>query len=444
MEDASREQWGSRLGFILAAVGSAVGLGNMWRFPYVTAENGGAAFLVLYLVMVLVVGLPIMLGEFSVGRGSKKSPIEALAHFGGPGWKPLGGLFVLTGLLVLSYYAVIAGWTMRYTLAALVEGFQGVDAAGRFDRFAAGLDAVGWHLGFMALTIAIVVGGIKKGIERAALTLIPLLFLIVIGLDIYAATLEGAGAGYAYYLQPDLDALTSLDVLAAAAGQAFFSLSLGMGAMLTYSSYLSEDENLPQESLTIALSDFGIAFLAGLLVFPLMFALGLSSEVQGSTVGALFISIPGAFQTMGDAGRVVGFLFFGALFVGALTSSISLLEVVTSSAIDGLDWTRKKAALITGIGIAALGLPAAFSLDALSLVDQLAGNVFLVVGALMLSIFVGWAMDDPIGEVRKGADDVGWFPLWRQFLRWVVPALLLLVLYNSLQDTWAMITGMLG
>jgi len=444
MADASREQWGSRLGFILAAVGSAVGLGNMWRFPYVTAESGGAAFLVLYLLMVLVVGLPIMLAEFSVGRGAKKSPIQALAHYGGPGWKPLGGLFVLTGLLILSYYAVIAGWTMRYTLAALVEGFQGVDAAGRFDRFAAGLDAVGWHLGFMAITIVIVVGGIKKGIERAALILIPLLFLIVIGLDVYAGTLAGAGEGYAYYLQPSLDALFSLDVLADAAGQAFFSLSLGMGAMLTYASYLSREENLPQESLTIALSDFGIAFLAGLLVFPLMFALGLSGEVGESTVGALFISIPGAFETMGGAGRVVGFLFFGALFVGALTSSISLLEVVTSSAIDGLGWTRKKAALIAGVGIAVLGLPAAFSLDALSLVDQLAGNVFLVVGALSLSLFVGWTMDDPIGEVRKGAGDVGWFPLWRQFLRWVVPVLLLLVLYKSLQDTWTMITGMMG
>ncbi len=444
MEDVTREQWGSRLGFVLAAVGSAVGLGNMWRFPYVTAESGGAAFLVLYLAMVLVVGLPMMLAEFSVGRGAEKSPIEALAHYGGPAWKPLGGLFVLTGLLILSYYAVIAGWTMRYTLAALVEGFQGVDAAGRFDRFAAGLDAVAWHLGFMAITIAIVVGGIKKGIERAALVLIPLLVLIVIGLDVYAGTLSGSGEGYAYFLQPSMDALLSLDVLADAAGQAFFSLSLGMGAMLTYASYLSKEENLPRESITIAVSDFAIAFLAGLLVFPLIFALGLSGDVGGSTVGALFISIPGAFETMGGAGRVVGFLFFGALFVGALTSSISLLEVVTSSAIDGLEWTRRKAAVIAGIGIAALGLPAAFSLDALSLMDQLAGNVFLVVGALVLSVFVGWRMDDPIAEVRKGAEGVGWFPLWRQFLRWVVPILLLLVLYTSLQDTWGMIAEMTG
>lgn len=444
MEQAPREQWGTRLGFILAAVGSAVGLGNMWRFPYLTAESGGAAFLVLYLVMVVAVGLPVMLAEFSVGRGAKKSPIEALAHFGGSGWKGLGALYVLTGLLILSYYSVIAGWTMRYTVSGLLEGFQGVDAAARFQEYASGTDAVGWHLAFMAVTIAIVAGGIKKGIERTALVLMPLLLLIVVGLAAYAFTLAGSGPGYAFYLQPSFSELLSLDTLTAATGQAFFSLSLGMGAMLTFSSYLSRDENLPQESVTIALSDFGIAFLAGLMVFPIVFALGLSGDVGESAVGALFISLPEGFATMGAGGRLVGALFFGALLVGALTSAISLLEVVTASIMDGAGWTRRWAAVVAGVIIAVLGIPSAFSLDVLSVADQVAGNVFLLGGGLLLAVFVGWVMEDPVAEVRKGAPDVTWFPAWRSALRWVVPALLLLILAFAVKDTVSLVSGLMG
>ncbi len=429
--DAPREQWASRAGFLLAAVGSAVGLGNMWRFSYLTAENGGAAFVVLYLGFTLLIGLPVLLAEFALGRGSRRSPIGALAHYGGAGWQPLGWLFVAAGFLILSYYSVISGWTLRYALSALVAGFP-ADAGAHFEAVATGPAAIAWHLGFMALTIAIVGGGVKAGIERSALVLMPLLFILVVGLVLYAATLDGATAGYRFYLELDLSEL-DWNVIQAAAGQAFFSLSLGMGAMMTYASYLGRDENLPDESLVVAVADFGVAFIAGLAVFPLIFALGLSADVGESTVGALFITLPKAFASMGGAGRVVGILFFVALVVGALTSAISLLEVVVASTVEGLGWPRRRAALVLGAVIAVLGIPAALSLAVLGFMDQLAGNVLLVFGGLMLAIFVGWVMRDPMAEVRRGADGVTWFGLWRWLLRFPVPLVLAFVLVQSLR-----------
>lgn len=443
MNEAPREQWASRLGFVLAAVGSAVGLGNMWRFPYFAAENGGAAFVFLYIIMVALVGLPIMLAEFAIGRGSKKSPILALEHFGGRAWKPLGMLFVLGGFLILSYYSVIAGWTLRYAWNAVSAGF-GPDPAAFFGEVSTGSDAAAWHLLFMAITISIVAGGVRGGIERSAIILMPLLALIVVGLAVFASTLPGAGAGYAFYLKTDFREILSLGVLSEATSQAFFSLSLGMGAMLTYSSYLSRDDNMPREAVIIAGSDFMIAFLAGLMVFPLIFALGLSDQLGASTIGALFIGLPNAFAEMGAVGRPVGILFFLALLVGALTSAISLLEVVVSAIIDNWRWPRRKAALIMGILITLIGIPSALSIDFLGLVDQLAANLFLVVGAFSLSIFVGWVMPDPIGEVRKGAEGIRWLPVWYAFIRFVVPPLLLFVLYFTVIATWDTIAALIG
>jgi NSS family neurotransmitter:Na+ symporter len=434
MSQAPREQWASRFGFVLAAVGSAVGLGNMWRFSYLTAENGGAAFVILYLAMTALVGLPIMLAELVVGRGSRRSPIAALAHFGGARWKPLGALFVASGFLILAYYSVIAGWTVRYAIGGLLGGFEG-DAGERFAQVSTGAKAIFWHLLFMGATVAVVMGGVRGGIERVSLVLMPLLFALVIGLALYAATLSGAGAGYAYYLQTDFSEIFDREVLKDAAGQAFFSLSLGMGAMLTYASYLSRTHHLPNESAVIAGADFLVAFLAGMVVFPLIFALGLQQEVGASTLGALFITLPHTFSEMGVAGRVVGVLFFVALVVGALTSAISLFEVVVSSLIDNLGWERHHAAFLLGAAIALLGIPAAQDLEVLGAMDTLAGNLFLVVGGLGLAIFVGWRMEDPVAEVRAGAEGVRWFFLWRLLLRIVVPLVLLAVLWASRRDT---------
>jgi len=435
MTASPREHWSSRAGFVLAAIGSAVGLGNMWRFSYLTAENGGAAFVILYLGVTLVVGLPVLLAELAIGRGAQQSPIRALAHFGGAAWRPLGGVFVCAGFLILAYYSVIAGWTLRYAAMALLGGFQ-PGIADRFGEIASGWGALGLHAAFMLGTIWIVAGGVRGGIERTSIVLMPLLFAIVLGLALYAGSLEGGRPGYAYYLRTDFEKVLSLDVLKDAAGQAFFSLSLGMGAMLTYGSYLTRDNDLPGESLVIAGADMAVAFVAGLVVFPLIFALGLADHVSGSTVGALFITLPEAFAAMGGTtGRFVGLAFFLVLLVGALTSAISLLEVVVSAAIDGLGWSRRRAAWACGGAIAALGIPPAFSLDVLGAMDEVANNVFLLGGGLALAVFTGWVMKDPMATVRPGAEGVQWFGLWRVFLRFAVPLFLVLVLSSAIPHT---------
>ena len=434
MAEAAREHWSSRTGFLLAAIGSAVGLGNMWRFSYLTAEHGGAAFVVLYLAITALVGLPLLLAELQLGRGSQRSPIRALVHFGGEAWKPLGIVFVAAGFLILSYYSVIAGWTVRYAVTALATGFHG-NIADDFGAIAQGGDAFAFHVLFMAGTIAVVAGGVKGGIERTATVLMPVLFLLVCGLAVYASTLEGGSAGYRYYLETDFREILNWDVLTQACGQAFFSLSLGMGAMLTFGSYLDRDTHLPNQSLLIAGADVAIAFIAGLVVFPMIFALGLSDRVSEKTVGALFITLPQVFADMGGVGRVVGFFFFASLVVGALTSAISLLEVVVSATIDGLGWPRKRAAWVTGGLITLLGIPAAWSLDFLGVMDQVANNIFLLGGGLALSIFVGWVMEDPVAEVSAGAEGVRWFFLWRALLRFMVPAVLIFVLCDGVPKT---------
>jgi NSS family neurotransmitter:Na+ symporter len=441
MANAPREQWNSRAGFILAAIGSAVGLGNMWRFSYLTAEKGGAAFVLLYLVFTLVVGLPVMLAELVVGRGARKSPIQALAHFGGPSWKILGAVFVAAGFLILSYYAVIAGWTVRYAGEAIFTGFV-ADSGAHFGAISEGWDAFFFHLIVMAATVGVVLGGVKGGIEKVAMIAMPALFLLVVGISIYAAGLPGSGAGYDYYLNADYSKALSVDVLVAAAGQAFFSLSLGMGAMLTFASYLSRASDLPGESLVIAGSDFCVAFVAGLMVFPLIFALGLSGDVSESTLGALFVVMPKAFASMGLAGRVVGALFFLTLVVGALTSAISLLEVVVAACMDGLGWPRRQAALCMGTLIAGLGALSAWNIGVLDVMDQVATNLFLLGGGLGMAVFVGWVMKDPEGEARVGAEGVTWFFLWRMLLRFAVPAVLLFVLWHSVPGTFKAIGGL--
>ena len=441
MASAQRERWSSRSGFILAAIGSAVGLGNMWRFSYLASDNGGAAFVVLYLAVTALVGLPVLLAEVVVGRGSQKSPIRALQHYGGSAWKPLGLVFVATGFLILSYYGVIAGWTVRYAAIALVTGF-GPEVESAFGGIAQGWDAFGFHLLFMFGTIAIVAGGVKGGIERTAIVLMPLLFVLLCGLAIYAATLDGGAPGYRHYLQPDWNEVMSLEIFTKAAGQAFFSLSLGMGAMLTFGSYLGRDNHLTNETLMIVGADVGVAFIAGLVVFPVIFAFGLADKVGESTVGALFITLPQAFASMGAIGRVVGVLFFASLIVGALTSAVSLLEVVVSSTIDGLGWTRQRAAWVMGATIAVLGIPSAWSTNFLGVVDTVANNIFLLGGGLALSVFVGWVMDDPVAEVSVGTSGIRWFGLWRMLLRFVAPVLLAIALLEAIPSTWQAIVDL--
>ncbi|HSG47491.1 MAG TPA: sodium-dependent transporter [Longimicrobiales bacterium] len=430
-DSIQRELWGTRVGFILAAVGSAVGLGNMWRFPYRVSEGGGAAFVVLYIALTLIMGIPLMLSEFSVGRRTRLSPIGAFKKEGGKRWGLVGFLGVLTGFLILSYYSVIAGWVVRYGIEGIIGGFS-ADPGAHFGEITTGFAPIFYHIMFMVVTITIVSVGVEKGIEKASLILMPVLFTIVLGLAVWAFTLPGSAEGYSFYLAPSFSELLNPTTLAEAAGQAFFSLSLGMGAMLTFASYLSRHENLNREATTIAFSDFGVAFVAGLVVFPVIAALGLQAQVGESTVGALFIALPGAFVEMGTVGRVVGVAFFFALTVGAVTSAVSLLEVVTASMIDEFKIHRKSAAIGAGILITLVGLVPAMSLDALGLIDRVT-EWFLALGALMVTLFVGWKMRNPQEEMLDGA--TGFFasivPAILIFIRWVMPPIILFVVFYT-------------
>lgn len=441
----ARELWNTRVGFVLAAVGSAVGLGNMWRFPYYTAEYGGAAFVALYILLTFLIGIPLLLAEFTVGRRTHLSPIGALRKVAGARWVPMGYMFVLAGFLILAFYSVIAGWVTRYAFGVILTGFPD-DPGAYFNAISSGIDAIGFHLFFMTVTIAIVMGGVEKGIERASLIMMPVLLILIAGLAIWAATLVGSGEGYRFYLAPNMDQLFSLDTFSAAVSQAAFSLSLGMGAMLTFASYLSRNESLPREGTVIAFSDFGIAFAAGLVVFPVIAALGLQDAVGESTVGALFIALPGAFAAMGDVvGRIVGSVFFLALFIGAVTSAISLLEVVTSSVIDELGWPRRKAAVTMGAIIALAGLWPAMSLDALGAYDELTGKVMLPLGALGMAIVVGWIMHKPIDEIAIGSTERmrSFFTAWLWVLRIIAPILLILVLWQTVPEAYQAFAALL-
>jgi NSS family neurotransmitter:Na+ symporter len=397
----------------------------------------------VYILLTLVIGIPLMLAEFGIGRRGQSAPIGSLRKLAGRPWGRVGYLFVAAGLLILAYYSVIAGWTVRYGIEAVFTGFDR-SAADHFAAVSSGADAVAFHVAFMAATILIVVGGVKGGIERASLVMMPMLFVLVIALALWAATLDGAGAGYVKYLQPELDEVLNPDVWRAAASQAFFSLSLGMGGMLTFASYLKRDQNLPESATVVAFTDFGVAFVAGLLVFPVIYSFGLQQAVSASTIGALFIAVPSAFEAMGAWGRVVGLFFFLVLALGAITSAISLLEVVTASVMDETGMSRRKAAVLTGSAITLLGVVPAMNTDALGLMDKIAGEFMLLLGGLILAVLAAWRIPEAVSdELQAGAS-----PFWKRqvprilaVLRWLVPPVVAVVLLFSMRETASAIIG---
>jgi NSS family neurotransmitter:Na+ symporter len=439
-----RDSWATRAGFILAAVGSAVGLGNMWRFSYLASEGGGAAFVLLYLLFVAVVGIPVLTSELVIGRLTQTSPAVALPRLAGNRWKPLVWLFVVCAVGILSYYGVIAGWTVRYAVDA-IRGAIPDDTGAYFGGVSAGWPAVLTQIVIMVLTIWIVAGGVKGGLERANLVLMPLLFLILVSLAIWATTLSGGGAGYAAYLRPDLRELGNTDIWVKAAGQAFFSLSLGMGTMMTYASYLRGQGNLGKEAATIALTDTAVAFTAGLIVFPVIFHFGLSARIAESTVGALFISLPAGFEQLGRLGDFITAAFFVMLFFAALTSAISLLEVPVAALVDRMGWTRRRAAVASGVVIALLGLPSAFNTNILGAADQIVSNFLLVVGGLSICVLVGYRVfAQADAELARGLPSAAARAAWATFVRYVAPVLLLVVLFFTVAPTWAAIRTILG
>ncbi len=448
---SDRGEWGTRLGFILAAVGSAVGLGNMWRFSYVAAEGGGAAFVLLYLVFVALIGLPVMTSELVVGRMTQVSPIKAVRQLGGSRWAPLGWLFVFCGFGILSYYSVIAGWTMRFAFDAL-RGAIPQDTATYFNEVGTNMPAVITHVLFMAITVIIVLRGVKKGLERTALILMPMLFILLVGLAIWATTLSGGGAGYAYYLKPRLSELLDTAIITDAAGQAFFSLSLGMGAIMTYASYLKSKTNLGREAVTIAATDFGVAFVAGLVVFPIIFHFGLGEAIglggvlnTDNTVGTLFITIPPALQSLGSGGSIIVAAFFVMLFFAALTSAISLLEVVVAAVIDSWQWPRVGAAVTFGILITLAGIPSAYNLNFLTFADKLVGTFLLMVGGLCTAVLVGYrALPKAQQELSIGMENTNLRRVWSAMVKFVVPPVLIVVLFFAVKPLWAAFKVLIG
>ena len=429
---ATRGTWGSDAGFILAAVGGAVGLGNLWGFSYAASQGGGAAFVLLYVGFVLLVGIPVLTVELAIGRHAGTSTIPALDLVGGRRWRPLGLGFVAAGFGILSFYSVIMGWTGRMLLDFL-RGAVPLDTGAYFGEIATGGDAITAHVLGMALTMLVVVGGVKQGIERVSIVLMPILFLLLLALAAWAATLSGGGPGYAYYLQPDLSRLFHTSTITGAAGQAFFSLSLGMGAMITYASYLGGSGSLPAKAGIIALADTLVAFVGGLLMFPVVYHFGLQQDISDSTIGALFIAVPRGILSLGAAGRIVGSLFFVTLYIAALTSAISLLEVVTAALIDTLGWARTRAALVAGATITLAGIPSALSTDWLGLLFALFGQVFLVFGGFWLAILAGYSWTSGArAELARGFGNPRLVTAWIWLLRTLVPLVTATVLYFSI------------
>ncbi len=435
-----RAQWGSRFGFILAAAGSAIGLGNIWRFPYTTGENGGAAFVLVYILSVVLIGIPVLIAELTLGRFTMRNPVGAIKRIASTGqWKLLGYLGVLTGLIILSYYSVIAGWTLGYIVLTARQ------ATTDFGSFIADPQSEFlYFIIFLALTSFVVMGGVKSGIERWSKILMPLLFLILLSLIIFSLTLPGAEAGVSFYLNPDFSKLTGTTILVAL-GQAFFSLSLGMGAMITYGSYLNKNTNIVSSATIVALSDTLIAVMAGLVIFPALFAVGMQ-PAQGP--GLVFNVLPQIFNQM-PGGTIVGLFFFILLAIAALTSSISLLEVVVAWAVDELKLSRTKATLILSGLALVIGIPSAMSqgyshffsnlhlfgkTGFLDIVDFLFGSFALTFGGLLLSIFIGWkwGAKKATEEITIGfsSSNLLFLKTWRFLIRFICPVVIFLVLLN--------------
>ncbi|MGM0372520.1 MAG: sodium-dependent transporter [Halobacteriota archaeon] len=439
----ARETWGTRIGFILAAVGSAIGLGNIWRFPFQVSQEGGAAFMVMYLTFIILIGFPAMLAEFVVGRKTELNTVGAIRDFAGGYWKYLGGLFVFIGFVILSYYSVIGGWVLRYMLGSVTGGYAATESAGAyFVDVSAGLDTLVAHAIFMLLVIGIVALGIKQGIELGVKIMVPAILAIFAILAVYAFTLPGAGEAYAYYLSPDVGYIMQnwQSLVPAAAGQGFFTLSLGMGVMITYASYLGDDKNLGIDGISIVVLNTSVSILTGLVVFPILFSAGVDPETSGP--GAIFISIAEAVLDL-PFGRVVGLLFFLTVAIAALSSAISLIEVVVSYAIDEFGMDRLKATVISGIAIFLLGVPVTMNTVFVDLYDIFAAQILLVLGGILLMIIVSWLhAGEAVEELEKGIGNLGSLgTLWIWMVRVPVILVLLVSLYLGVTGYIDFLTG---
>ena len=447
---AHRGNWGSRLGFILAAAGSAVGLGNLWKFPYITWDNGGRGFVFLYLLAAFAIGLPLMMSEIVIGRMTQLSPVPAFIKLGGKRWSGLGWLGVASGAVIQSYYMVIAGWSIKSFVQCVgwsVNGYTPFTA----EAFGAFLGN-GWHqIGLTAVftlaTAVVVYQGIGGGIEKATKFLMPALLIILLYLVGTTLTMPGRTEALAMIFTPDFSAVTAEGFLEAM-GQAFFSLSLGLGAMVAYGSYLSKDESIFKSALWVVLLDTLVALLACIAMFTIIFSIPeLASKISGSTVGMLFITLPDLFYTKMPGGTLLGPLFFILVGFAALTSTISLGEVTTSLLIDLRKWRRSFATIVTtttvfmGSILAALSLGAADFLSdfelfggkqgVLSTLDHLVANWMLPTGALLTTLFVGWKLSRAETSKELGISEGALsFKIWLWLVRVAAPVAIIILLIN--------------
>ncbi len=439
-----RGVWGSKIGFVLAAAGSAIGLGNIWRFPYVTGENGGAAFVILYVFLVLIIGAPVMVAELTIGRRTQRNPVGAFRLLSKNRlWSWVGVLGVLTGIGILSYYSVVAGWTLGYFIKSISGTFTGdfsaTESVKVFTSFVQNpAVAIGLLFCFVCLTGLVVMGGISHGIERWAKILMPLLFILLLLLTLRSVTLPGATKGLSFYLKPDFSEMT-IGTFGSALGQALFSLSLGMGTMLTYGSYIAKRENLTISAGYVCLFDTMIAIISGLMIFPALFAMNMAPE-QGPKL--VFVVLPTIFSQM-PGGAFFGAGFFLLLTVAALTSTISLLEVPVSFIVDEFKWSRKKAVLLAVSFAFVVGIPSALSQGAsswfshlpvigmgfLDFANILLGNYSLTFGALLIALFVAyrWGIKEVVAEITLGGNRFYFQKTWGFLIRYLCPIAILLI-----------------
>jgi NSS family neurotransmitter:Na+ symporter len=451
MDKKPRANFGSKLGVILASAGSAVGLGNVWRFPYETGNNGGAAFILIYLGCVLMLGIPIMVAEFSIGRRARANAAGAYQKLA-PGtlWKWVGRMGVLTGFLILSYYGVVAGWTLEYIAEAATNNFAGKSAAEFTASFAAFTSnswrpAI-WAVVFLLMTHLIIVKGVERGIERSSKIMMPALFLLLIMLAVCSMMLPNASEGIKFLLQPDFSKVTG-GVFLSAMGQAFFSLSLGMGTLCTYASYFRKETNLTKTAFSVGMIDTMVAILAGFIIFPAAFSVGISPDA-GS--GLVFITLPNVFQqAFGDMpvlAYLLSVMFYILLAIAALTSTISLHEVCTAYLHEEFHLTRGKAASIVTGGCIVLGILCSlslgvgkeltlFGLTLFDLFDYVTAKIMLPLGGFLISIFVGWYLNKRVVRAEITNDGTLRVPVFRVLvfiLKYIAPIAIALIFINEL------------
>lgn len=434
-------EWSSRFAFILAATGSAVGLGNIWKFPYITGENGGGAFVMIYLLCVAAIGIPIMIAETMLGRRGRQSPINTMKTLTKEAgaesyWSYLGWLGVIAGFLILSYYSVIAGWAIAYVLKAVTGSFSGVEptlVSGMFDEFVnSPVQLLVWHSVFMVATMLVVVRGVKGGLEKAVRFLMPSLFVLLLLLVAYAMTTDAYQQGIDFLFVPDFSKITSDSVLTAM-GHAFFTLSLGMGAIMVYGSYLPKNISIAKTAFVIAGADTVVALLAGIAIFPLVFTNGLEPS---SGPGLIFQTLPIAFGQM-TGGLIFGTLFFVLLVFAALSSSISLIEPAVAWLVENRNWSRRQACIWAGGITWVLGLGTVFSFNIWSdfkifdrtifeLLDYLTANLMLPLGGFFMAIFAGWIMHKQHCKDELQLDGLA-FKCWHFLVKYIAPVAVFMV-----------------